>query len=80
MTRRYQTVWQEIAKRTEPTKIKVSVKFQATFIKAIRKEKSLANVLRRNLGMPEYGDLRVTQDALDKSVLVFEMDYNGDHL
>lgn len=78
--RRYEQVWQQIAKAVRPVRIRVPVRFQKTFIQAVRKEKTIANMRRKSLGMPRYGKMTTTRDEKDPMILVFTMEYNGDLL
>jgi hypothetical protein len=85
--REYQGLWLEIARKADPDK-HVSITCHASFsrrlIQAVRKEKTAANILRKNLGMPRYGRLMHTieplLDSKGKVRISFHLEYNGDML
>ena len=78
--RKYEKVWQVIAKAAKPVCIRVPVGFQRTFKQAIMKEKSIANVRRKQLDMPAYGKMRIEVDKDNPELLRFSLMYNGDLL
>lgn len=78
--RKYEQVWQQIAKAVRPVRIRVPRNFQRTFIQAVRKEKTIANMRRKMLDMPRYGKLITTVDEKDPCILVFSLEHNGDLL
>lgn len=80
--RQYEGLWQQIAKRAEPVAVTCAASYAPRLIQAVRKEKSIANIHRRNFDMPRYGKLEVTREELaDRKVrLVFTLKYNGDML
>jgi hypothetical protein len=78
--RKYEQVWQQIAKAVRPVRIRVPKNFQRTFIQAVRKEKTIANVRRKSLGMPSYGRMATVVDEKDPLILIFSLEYNGDLL
>jgi hypothetical protein len=84
--RQYQGLWLEIAKADldKPVSIRCHGSFVRCLIQAVRKEKSIANVMRKNLDMPRYGELvcTVVEDKQDKKFrkITFTLAYNGDHL
>ena len=84
--RQYQGLWLEIAKAEadKPVSIRCHGSFVRCLIQAVRKEKSIANVTRRNLDLPRYGELEctVSEDKTDKKFrkITFTLAYNGDHL
>jgi hypothetical protein len=75
--RKYQPVWQQIAASLGPVRYKVSPGFHRTFIQAIRKEKCIANITHKSLGIPGYGRMSVKTDG---AVVIFELSMNGDML
>ena len=78
--RKYEKVWQAIAAAAKPVRIRVPVGFQKTFRQAIMKEKSKANVRRKELDMPAYGKMQIEVDKKNKEILIFSLAYNGDLL
>ena len=78
--RKYEQVWQQIAKAVRPVRIRVPKNYQRTFIQAVRKEKTIANMRRKQLDMPRYGRLNTTVDEKDPLILVFSLEHNGDLL
>jgi hypothetical protein len=73
----YQGLWELIAKNTsdKPVKVRCPIGNQPRLIRAIRKEKSAANVLRKSVDAVSYGELIVTCDG---EWVYFGLKYNGD--
>lgn len=84
--RQYQGLWLEIAKAEadKPVSVKCHASFSRTIIQAVRKEKTAANMLRKNLNLPAYGKLHhVIEPLLDnrsRVKITFNLEYNGDML
>jgi hypothetical protein len=80
--RQYEELWRQIAKRSEPVHVTCAAGYAKRLIQAVRKEKSIANVRRKNFDMPRYGELEVTREDLPerKVRLTFQLKYNGDML
>lgn len=80
--RMYQDLWNRIARADERVVITCSGGYAKTLIQAVRKEKSIANILRRGLGMPRYGMLLVTKKVLPagKVEIEFRLAFNGDKI
>lgn len=75
--RMYQPLWELIAKNTsdQPVKVRCPVANQLRLIRAVRKEKCAANMLRKNVDAVSYGKL-VTH--CDNEWVYFSLKYNGD--
>lgn len=76
-TRMYQSLWLMIAQSTsdKPVKVRCPVANQTRLIQAVRKEKSAANMLRKNVDAVSYGKLVTVQDG---DWVYFSLKYNGD--
>lgn len=77
--RMYQKLWLMIAKNTSDVPVKVSAPIgnHKRIIQAVRKEKTIANVQRKNVDAVSFGDLIVTENGRD---IFFSLDWNGDML
>ena len=77
--RMYQQLWLLIAANTsdQPVKITCPVRNHKRVIQAVRKEKTIANMLRKNVDAVSYGRLIVTTVGNE---LRFKLDWNGDML
>ena len=73
----YQNLWEMIAKNTsdKPVKVRCPVGNQPRLIQAVKKEKSAANVLRKNVDAVSYGELIIQRDG---EYVYFSLKYNGD--
>lgn len=77
--RMYQNVWELIEKNrsTEPVKVVCPGPGQARLIQAVRKEKSMANMQRKNVDATNHGRLIVKVEGRN---VFFSLVYNGDVL
>ena len=75
--RMYQNLWEHIAKNTSdmPVKVRCPVRNQPRLIQAVKKEKSAANILRKNVDAVSYGELVIRCDG---EYVMFSLKYNGD--
>jgi len=75
--RMYESIWEHIAKNTsdKPVKVRCPVGNQNRLIQAVKKEKSAANVLRKNVDAVSYGELEIRRDG---EFVYFSLKYNGD--
>lgn len=75
--RMYQKLWLLIAQNTsdKPVEITCPVGNHKRVIQAVRKEKSIANKLRKNVEAVSYGELIVTTNG---NKIFFSLDWNGD--
>jgi hypothetical protein len=73
----YQNLWEMIAKNTsdKPVKVRCPIGNQPRLIQAVKKEKSAANVLRKNVDAVSYGELIIHRDG---EFVYFSLKYNGD--
>ncbi len=82
--REYQGLWLKIAETTEVVVVRCHASFSRRLIQAVRKEKTAANTMRKNLDMPSYGRLQhkiePILDSKGKVKISFWMTYNGDML
>lgn len=75
--RMYQRIWNLIAENTsdQPVKITCPVNNHKRLIQAVRKEKTIANMARKNVDAVSYGELVI---AVDGTTIAFSLKYNGD--
>jgi hypothetical protein len=82
--RQYQALWLQIAKADAATPISVrcSSSFVPTVLQAVKKEKTIANMARKNLDLPRYGKLSYTLEPAGGNFtkITFHLAYNGDFL
>lgn len=84
--RQYQDLWQKIASASagEGTPVVCHKSFVRTLIQAVRKEKTAANMLRKQLELSHYGRLHQKIEPIvgtkDKVRVTFTLTFNGDHL
>jgi len=81
--RQYEGIWKRIATRSDTTPVKLTChpnNVQRIII-AVRKEKAIANNIRKNLAMPRYGKLNSSVElANGKATISFVLQFNGDML
>lgn len=75
--RMYESVWDKIARNTseQPVKVRCPIGNQPRLIQAVKKEKTIANTLRKNVDAVSYGRLIVKRDG---EWIYFSLHYNGD--
>lgn len=75
--RMYQPLWELIAKNTsdKPVTITCPVRNQDRVVQAVKKEKTIANTLRRDVDAVGFGRLVIKRDGNKVS---FHLLYNGD--
>ena len=82
--RQYQELWLRIAKAEAdaPASVRCSSSFVPTVLQAVKKEKTIANMARKNLDMPRYGKLTYTLEKVEGNFtkITFHLAYNGDFL
>ena len=80
--REYEGLWKKIAANSDGLSILLHPAYAPRVIQAVKKEKSRANVLRKNLDMPRYGKLEIDQSKQPDGRLkvTFRLKYNGDML
>jgi len=71
------------AEADTPVSVRCSSAFVPTLLQAVKKEKTIANVARKNLDMPRYGKLSYVlapEPGGKFTKITFSLTYNGDHL
>ncbi len=83
-SRRYEDLWKRIAASDKPLEVVCASSFARRLIQAVRKEKSIANVTRKNLDMPRYGKLLSVIEPSKTNPrevsVTFTLEFNGDKL
>lgn len=77
--RQYEPIWNRLKGSTTPVEVRYSASNLDRLIRAVKKEKTAANVQRKALGLPAYGRLEIVVDEA-RRVVKFSISYNGDML